>query len=66
MDGGLASRLKQFDAYPKTLEDFRVKTFGGAVGKLLLFNNPFKTLFRNLFICVLIQEHISKKYLEKV
>jgi len=27
----LASRLKQFDAYPKTLEDFRVKTFGGAV-----------------------------------
>jgi len=31
MDGGLASRLKQFDAYPKTLEDFRVKTFGGAV-----------------------------------
>ena len=33
MDGGIASRLKQFDAYPKTLEDFRVKTFGGAVGK---------------------------------
>jgi len=31
MDGGIASRLKQFDAYPKTLEDFRVKTFGGAV-----------------------------------
>uniref|UniRef100_A0A8C5QGU2 Endoplasmic reticulum-Golgi intermediate compartment protein n=1 Tax=Leptobrachium leishanense TaxID=445787 RepID=A0A8C5QGU2_9ANUR len=24
-------RLKQFDAYPKTLEDFRVKTCGGAV-----------------------------------
>ena len=33
MDGGIASRLKQFDAYPKTLEDFRVKTFGGAIGK---------------------------------
>ncbi|XP_057308696.1 endoplasmic reticulum-Golgi intermediate compartment protein 3-like isoform X2 [Hydractinia symbiolongicarpus] len=31
MDGSLASRLKQFDAYPKTLEDFRVKTFGGAL-----------------------------------
>lgn len=31
MDGGLASKIKQFDAYPKTLEDFRVKTFGGAV-----------------------------------
>jgi len=24
------SRLRQFDAYPKTLEDFRVKTYGGA------------------------------------
>nr|XP_054754031.1 endoplasmic reticulum-Golgi intermediate compartment protein 3-like [Lytechinus pictus] len=24
------NRLRQFDAYPKTLEDFRVKTFGGA------------------------------------
>ncbi|ESO99176.1 hypothetical protein LOTGIDRAFT_142052 [Lottia gigantea] len=23
-------RIRQFDAYPKTLEDFRVKTFGGA------------------------------------
>lgn len=26
----LASRLKSFDAYPKTLEDFRVRTFSGA------------------------------------
>ena len=25
-------KLKQFDAYPKTLEDFRVKTCGGATG----------------------------------
>nr|XP_005986793.1 PREDICTED: endoplasmic reticulum-Golgi intermediate compartment protein 3 isoform X1 [Latimeria chalumnae] len=25
------NRLKQFDAYPKTLEDFRVKTCGGAI-----------------------------------
>ncbi len=23
-------KLRQFDAYPKTLEDFRVKTYGGA------------------------------------
>ena len=23
-------RLKQFDAYPKTLEDFRIKTYSGA------------------------------------
>ncbi|XP_064597397.1 endoplasmic reticulum-Golgi intermediate compartment protein 3-like [Liolophura sinensis] len=27
----LLGRLRQFDAYPKTLEDFRVKTYGGAV-----------------------------------
>ena len=29
----LISTLRRFDAYPKTLEDFRVKTFGGAAGK---------------------------------
>lgn len=26
-------KLKQFDAYPKTLEDFRIKTCGGATGR---------------------------------
>jgi hypothetical protein len=26
-------RLRYFDAYPKTLEDFRIKTYGGAAGK---------------------------------
>ncbi len=31
--GGFMTRLKQFDAYPKTLEDFRVKTYGGATSK---------------------------------
>ena len=30
----LVSTLKKFDAYPKTLEDFRIKTFGGAAGTL--------------------------------
>ena len=28
-------KLRRFDAYPKTLEDFRVKTYGGAAGTLL-------------------------------
>ena len=28
----IVNRLRQFGAYPKTLEDFRVKTFGGAAG----------------------------------
>ncbi len=35
--GGSASftsRLKQFDAYPKTSDDFRVRTFTGATGEL--------------------------------
>lgn len=31
----LVSTLKRFDAYPKTLEDFRVKTFGGAAVTLI-------------------------------
>ena len=30
MIGDVLKRLKHFDAYPKTLEDFRVKTFAGA------------------------------------
>lgn len=33
------SKLKQFDAYPKTLEDFRVKTWGGATGERLKFSS---------------------------
>ena len=32
---GVWGRIKQFDAYPKTLEDFRVKTFTGASSKWL-------------------------------
>lgn len=31
----LVSTLRKFDAYPKTLEDFRVKTFGGAAVTLV-------------------------------
>jgi len=27
------TRLRQLDAYPKTLEDFRIKTFSGATGE---------------------------------
>ena len=30
---GFLGKLKQFDAYPKTLEDFRIKTYGGAASK---------------------------------
>ena len=32
-------KLRRFDAYPKTLEDVRIKTYGGAVGKNLFFVN---------------------------
>ena len=43
-----APEIKKFDAYPKTLEDFRIKTFGGGtitvvsgVVMLLLFASEF-------------------------
>lgn len=32
MGEDMFSRLRRFDAYPKTLEDFRIKTFSGAFG----------------------------------
>ena len=35
MAASLWGKVRQFDAYPKTLEDFRVKTFGGAASKCL-------------------------------
>lgn len=31
----LINRLRQFDAYPKTLEDFRIKTYAGAIVTLV-------------------------------
>ena len=31
--GSLFGSLKKFDAYPKTMEDFRIKTYGGAASK---------------------------------
>ena len=31
MASAFADRIKQFDAYPKTLSDFRVKTLSGAM-----------------------------------
>lgn len=38
---GFMSRLKQFDAYPKTLEDFRVKTYGGATSECVGWSADF-------------------------
>jgi hypothetical protein len=32
MRGDFFKKLKSFDAYPKTLEDFRVRTVSGAAG----------------------------------
>lgn len=28
----IIKKLRNFDAYPKTLDDFRIKTYGGAAG----------------------------------
>ena len=43
MFGGIFNRLRHFDAYPKTLEDFRVKTLAGA----------FISLFCTILIVIL-------------
>ena len=32
MNKEILNKLRQFDAYPKTLDDFRIKTFSGATG----------------------------------
>ena len=32
--GSLFGSLRRFDAYPKTMEDFRIKTCGGAASEL--------------------------------
>lgn len=37
----ISNILRRFDAYPKTLEDFSIRTLAGAVGKdILLIVNP--------------------------
>ncbi|EGG17140.1 hypothetical protein DFA_08122 [Cavenderia fasciculata] len=30
------SKLKNFDAYPKTADDFNIKTYSGAIGIVLV------------------------------
>jgi hypothetical protein len=39
----IRDRVRSFDAYPKTLEDFRIKTYGGATG------NPFHWTLISIF-----------------
>lgn len=58
----LVSTLKRFDAYPKTLEDFRIKTFGGGAGKLkdCVWNVNFR--FNHSYnFCVITQKMRSIK-----
>ena len=45
----IVGRLKTFDAYPKTLEDFRTKTYGGAVSKWNYTTLALLWLFWNLY-----------------
>lgn len=35
---GFLGRLKQFDAYPKTLEDFKIKTYFGAASEGIVYS----------------------------
>ena len=43
-------KLRQFDAYPKTLEDFRVKTLWGAVSMLTKTISCNKAIHWYLFL----------------
>lgn len=43
--GVLLGKLRDFDAYPKTLEDFRVKTYSGAAGLFIINNHNNAHLF---------------------
>ena len=46
----LAEQIKKFDAYPKTLEDFRIKTFSGAAGSYRIIIIIIKKFFnKNIF-----------------
>ena len=45
--GSLFGSLRRFDAYPKTMEDFRIKTCGGAASEL----NSKSSLSYSFLIC---------------
>ena len=46
----MASFIAKFDAYPRTIEDFRIKTYGGAISiKLFSFFFFLKIFYLNLF-----------------
>ncbi|RMB95500.1 hypothetical protein DUI87_27609 [Hirundo rustica rustica] len=49
-------RLKRFDAFPKTLEDFRVKTCGGALGTQGTQCARNKCMFIDQFPCALVSD----------
>lgn len=45
MSSHLINKFKQFDAYAKTLEDFKVKTATGATSNLISISVSFLLLF---------------------
>ena len=59
--GSVFGSLRRFDAYPKTMEDFRIKTCGGATSKLSfpIFSFFFHSLFSHNFIGLASMEMIS-------
>ena len=48
----LFTRLKQFDAYSKTLEDFKVKTFSGATSEKSHNNITINDIYIIIYIYV--------------
>ena len=62
----LLGKLRRFDAYPKTLEDFRVKTFSGGARKwtIVIFINNVGSRMSSLSIVsiIMLDEAIPCKF----
>lgn len=50
---GFLGRLKQFDAYPKTLEDFKIKTYFGAASEGIVYRVCVSVWVWRRYVCVL-------------
>jgi hypothetical protein len=56
--GGILSSLKEYDAYAKPLEDFRVKTATGASGKVVSLNH-LVTIISAIIIFILLSSEFA-------
>ena len=55
----MLERLRKFDAYPKTLEDFQIKTFTGGTGMLHLYLSITLVLWLDYFFAIYITSSMA-------